>query len=372
MAPRAALIRTGSLALLVTGLAACAPNPSPPSPSILSQGNPRGLGNQQAIGGATSADGRWVAFSSYASNHVAGDAPGTPDTFLRDRSAPSTVRIAENTPTAPVISADGRFVGYLTADGDAAVYDHQQGTTVSWPDDADRLDSPPLVSPDGSAAVYGGVELPGFYSGACKVRDMSTTVVEECPTAGGGVPSLVGVSHDARFVVYLLLGEFRIWDRSTDVVVPLPPSFAPSAPALKSAVSADGRYVTATVDGPSGPVAARLDRDTGTVTTMPGSPDSDAVAGSVSPSGRYVSLFTTASNLDPADPNPEPDMYVWDTSDDSLRLLSPAPGGSSIPLFAIPCGSGVGQALDDGTACVLTPVPLHPTDTNRTTDLYSR
>jgi Tol biopolymer transport system component len=77
-----------------------------------------------------SADGRYVAFASGASDLVPGDTNGAPDIFVRDTCAgvssgctPSTVRVSvalDGSPGnagsgRPVISADGRFVVFLSA-----------------------------------------------------------------------------------------------------------------------------------------------------------------------------------------------------------------------------------------------------------------
>src|SRR5436190_8530907 len=80
-----------------------------------------------------SADGRYVVFASTASNLVAGDTNGVEDIFLRDRDtdadgifdeagAVSTIRVslgpsaaqADGPSRDPVISADGRFVAFVS------------------------------------------------------------------------------------------------------------------------------------------------------------------------------------------------------------------------------------------------------------------
>jgi Tol biopolymer transport system component len=74
---------------------------------------------------AISADGRYVGFSSDASNLVAGDTNDVSDVFLRDRTAPKTTRIsvasngdqANGDSTSPAMSADGSRVAF---DSDAA------------------------------------------------------------------------------------------------------------------------------------------------------------------------------------------------------------------------------------------------------------
>jgi hypothetical protein len=80
-------------------------------------------GNANSMGGAVSADGRFVTFASLASNLVAGDTNGVEDVFVRDRLLRTTERVSLDTAGAqgnghssyvssPSISADGRFVAF--------------------------------------------------------------------------------------------------------------------------------------------------------------------------------------------------------------------------------------------------------------------
>ena len=69
-----------------------------------------------------SADGRFVAFSSYASNIVPGDTNSNPDIFVRDTLTNTTTRVsvdsagnqANRISRSPSISADGRFVAFIS------------------------------------------------------------------------------------------------------------------------------------------------------------------------------------------------------------------------------------------------------------------
>ena len=79
-----------------------------------------GAGGRQGDGGssepALSADGRYVAFGSDASNLVAGDTNGVRDVFVRDLQAGVTRRVSTGTGGRPAngesffpsVSADGR------------------------------------------------------------------------------------------------------------------------------------------------------------------------------------------------------------------------------------------------------------------------
>jgi Tol biopolymer transport system component len=78
------------------------------------------LPNGSSWSPAMSADGRYVAFVSAASNLVSGDRNRSPDVFLCDRHATSTTLVsrannhigANGTSTRPAISGDGRFVAF--------------------------------------------------------------------------------------------------------------------------------------------------------------------------------------------------------------------------------------------------------------------
>lgn len=71
---------------------------------------------------AISADGRYVAFTSLATNLVTGDSNGVSDIFVRDRQTGTTVRISvdssggqANGPSySPSLSADGRYVAFVS------------------------------------------------------------------------------------------------------------------------------------------------------------------------------------------------------------------------------------------------------------------
>ena len=81
-------------------------------------------GGTQSDGGcgyvAISPDGRFVAFGSLAANLVSGDTNGTGDVFLRDRTTGTTERVSVTTGGAqgnnfsgsPAVSADGRYVAF--------------------------------------------------------------------------------------------------------------------------------------------------------------------------------------------------------------------------------------------------------------------
>src|SRR5205823_3306605 len=72
---------------------------------------------------AISPDGRYVAFDSEATNLVASDTNGFPDVFVRDRLTGTTERVSvasggaqgNSSSGRPAISADGRYVAFESA-----------------------------------------------------------------------------------------------------------------------------------------------------------------------------------------------------------------------------------------------------------------
>lgn len=125
-----------------------------------------------------SANGRFFAFSSIASNLVAGDGNGTLDVFVHDRKTGETTRVSVDSAGSeanghsgqPSISKDGRFVAFysaasnLVADDtngvpDVFVHDRKTGTTVRVSVAADGSQAnaaalTPAISGNGRAVAF--------------------------------------------------------------------------------------------------------------------------------------------------------------------------------------------------------------------------
>ena len=75
-------------------------------------------GNGTSYFSSISADGRYVNFLSDASNFVAGDTNGMRDVFVYDRETHTIERVSlygSNTPNRPSLSADGRYVAFSSS-----------------------------------------------------------------------------------------------------------------------------------------------------------------------------------------------------------------------------------------------------------------
>ena len=114
--------------------------------SVAGDGTP---GDADSGSASISNFGRYVAFSSLADNLVSGDVNGRSDVFVRDRTAGTTTRVSVSSSgtegnddsTAPAISGDGRWVAFtssasnlVTSDvpgsGDVFLFDRNNGTTT--------------------------------------------------------------------------------------------------------------------------------------------------------------------------------------------------------------------------------------------------
>ena len=135
-------------------------------------------GGGDRVGQSVSNGGRWVAFSSLASNFAGDDTPASIDVFLRDTLLGTTVRVSQTRDGVPAngrsaqatISADGRYVGFSsgatnlspTPAGRLArifVWDRTTATSAvasvtSAGRASNRPSSDPLLSADGSTVVY--------------------------------------------------------------------------------------------------------------------------------------------------------------------------------------------------------------------------
>jgi Tol biopolymer transport system component len=179
--------------------------------SVASDGRPA---NGNSYSPAISADGRFVAFASEATNLVRGDTNGDTDVFVHDLVTGRTARVsvasngaqAEGDAYTPSISGDGRFVAFATdaanldpGDGNGAsdvfVHDGETGRTVlvSRPPGGhptDRGSFEPVLSVDGRSVAFvtDGALLPGDANNAedVYIADVSGAAVRRVSLASDG------------------------------------------------------------------------------------------------------------------------------------------------------------------------------------------
>jgi Tol biopolymer transport system component len=193
---------------------------------------------RQANGGsffpAVSGDGRLVAFQSVATNLVAGDTNGVQDVFVHDRLTGVTTRAsvashsgrqADGASNNAAISADGRFVAFvsgasnLVPRGVPGVYvrDLLRGTTElvsvsSAGVPANGFTASPNISADGRFVTFASFAsnlVPGDTNGTFDVfvhdRQGGTTVrasVDSAGVEGNGSSLNPSISADGRLVAF--------------------------------------------------------------------------------------------------------------------------------------------------------------------------
>jgi Tol biopolymer transport system component len=310
-------------------------------------------GNDRSFSAVMSADGRYTAFVSFASNLVPGDTNNGCDVVVRDNSTGAVELASVSSSEEQVvtqscfgraaISADGRFVAFdsdavglvpndTSTNSDVFVRDRVLGTT-------ERVS----VGSDGETPLGNGTEYGNSFHPA--------------------------ISADGRSVAFMSSGRNLIQGReiyethvyvrdrvagTTEIVSERPDGQPTNGPADQPSLSADGRYVAfmsyseglVPGDDNLGADVFVHDRATGTTEAasvsstgalpqyISGRPQSEQP--SISADGRYVAFDSNARDLVPGDDNGSYDVFVRDRVGGITRLASvtatgdPASGGDSV------------------------------------------
>jgi Tol biopolymer transport system component len=337
-----------------------------------------------------SADNRYVAFESVATNLVAGDTNGYSDIFVQDRQTGTTTRVSKSSAGvqgdyesyAAFISADGRYVvfeseatnlvaGDTNNHRDIFVRDRQTGTTwlvskssAGVQGDANSYD--PSISSDGRYVVFHSYAT-NLVAGDTNtkpdvfVRDRQTGTTwlvskSSAGVQGDGNSYIASISADGRYVAFvseattLVAGDTNakadvfVRDRQTGTTTRVSRSSAGAEAddtSSYSSISEDGRYVafssraTSLVAGDTGGNQDVFVRDRQTGTTYLVSRSSAGVQGSadsyypsLSADGRYVTFDTYASNLVSGDTNAKRDVFVRDRSAGTTYRMSRSSAGA--------------------------------------------
>jgi Tol biopolymer transport system component len=277
-------------------------------------------GNEYSTDPSISADGRYVAFYSAAFNLVPGDSNGYEDVFVRDTVMGTTKRISVATngtqgnsySYGPSISADGRYVAFysyaynlvpgdtngeynLTYGSDVFVRDMVAATTTRVSVASNETEgtfgsTSPSISADGRYVAFTSLSdnlVPGdtSFHWDIFVRDTVTTTTRRVSVASGGTDG--------------------------------------NADSLDPSISANGRYVafysnaSNLVPGDTNGKEDVFVWDTVANITTRVSVDSDGAQGNadshpicISADGRYVAFTSDASNLVTGDTNERSDVFL--------------------------------------------------------------
>jgi Tol biopolymer transport system component len=347
-------------------------------------------------GGVPSADGRLVAFASFATTLVPNDTNGATDVFVRDTVAGTTERVSvasdESQADSPVtgsagsdvdISPDGRFVLFhatfddLVAGAPPGIHVYLRDRVAGTTELVDLADGE--ESPDGVGAVAGGVSADGrLVTFATPAADV---VVGD---TNGDVPC----DHHEPFC------DLNGWDvfvrdrvdKTTTRVSVADDETQADRGSTHSGISDDGRSVAFTSpatnlvpgdtnDGSDIFVRDLVDGATELVNVaLDGSPSHrDAFAGSLSADGRFVTFMSTATDLvpgDPGDPFVDRHIYLRDRVDDATERVDVSTSG----VFGNRLTDPESSVSADGRYVVFSSVAdnLVPGDTNATNDIFLR
>lgn len=427
-------LAAGVLAAGILVLGAAGPAAAAPAATVLvSVGLLGVVGNASSGNPEVSADGRFVAFASAASNLVRGDTNGREDVFVRDLLLGTTVRAsvsssgeqADGASREPSISADGRFVAFSSVatnlvggdtNGreDVFVRDLVLGTTtrVSVSSDgveADRSSYFPSISADGRFVAFTSIasnlvaadtnqHSDVFVHDLLRSVTFRVSVSQDAGQANGG-SNHPSISTDGRRVAFasaasnLVPGDTNgLWDvfvrdlvhgttvRANLSVTGQQTSSESPFNQLNPAISADGRFV-AFVSGASNLVRGDTNhrddvfvRDLTAETTIRASVSgtgSQATghsrAPSISAGGRFVAFHSYAPDLVAGDTNGEPDVFVRDLSTrTTIRASVTSTGGQT--------GGGYAPSIsaDGRWVAFRSPAPdLVPGDTNNASDAFA-
>ena len=273
-------------------------------------------GNDESLESSISADGRYVAFTSFASNLARNDTNGRSDVFLRDREAGYTERVSVGSDGSqaagyswqPSVSADGRYVAfYSTAANlvpddrggmaDVFVRDRRTRQTRRASEAADGTPAngysvQPVLSANGRYLAFVSDArnlVPGDTNRLIDVfvKDLETGAVERVSVASGGAQAEgasfePSISADGRYVAFesfasnLVAGDSNgrtdvfVHDRTTHTT-------------RRVSLAADGRAA-----------------------------NGDNWTPSISADGRFVAFRSDATNLAAIDGNSSSDVYVKD------------------------------------------------------------
>ena len=377
-------------AILLAALLVFSPSVALARTTIVSVDSAGVQGNGDASGPFLSSTGRYVAFYSAADNLVSGDTNTYADVFVHDRQNGETTRVsldslggeANNASYDPALSADGRYVAFESrasnlVDDDTNIYwdifvhDRQTGATTrvsvsSSGAESDQENDDATISGDGRMVAFSSraTTLAANDNNAAwdiYVHDRQTGATTRVSVDSSGMEANGDsddprISGNGRYVVFesqatnLVTGDINGRDdifvhdlqtgQTTLVSVDSSGTQA-NGDSEEPSISDDGRYV-AFVSAASNLVSGDTngyddvfvhDRQTGQTTRVSLDSSGAQVSGSntdafISGDGRVVAFVSYASTLVSGDTNNRGDVFVHDRVSGHTARVSVASDGT--------------------------------------------
>ncbi len=423
-------IKSTRLATTIALLFISAPYALGGETTLVSQGVVGAQGDGESVWPSTSANGRFVAFESSASNMVPGDTNGVKDLFVHDLRTGTVNRVSLDSAGAqandnsfdPSISADGRLVAFdsfasnlvpgdTNASPDVFLHDRKTGATIRVSVASDGAQG---IGSSKAPSISANGRFVAFHSNASNlvlddtngendifvhdVRTRTTTrvSVNSAGAQGDSTSYLPSISRDGRLLAFsssssnLVPGDTN---QEQDIFV----HHVKTGTTTRVSVASDGAQADASSRFPSiaanggvvvyGSSASNLvsgdtngefdifahDLRTGTTTRVSVNSAGEQADGSsfadpsISANGRFVALTSVASNLVPGDTNGESDIFVRDRKRGATTRVSvdsagaPADGWSRLASI-----SADGRHVAFGSFAS----NLVPGDTNNVLDVF--
>lgn len=313
-----------------------------------------------------SADGRYVAFVTASNNISDEDGDNTQDVYVRDissdqtrlisagKNASGSIFAANGTSNQPAISPDGRYVAFTSNANNLSPVDGDGNRDVFVHDRTTRTTLLASYGLNGVPAI-GDAEQPDISVAGGVVTYQSTAA----NVAPGDAPLFSDI-----FALDVRTGATTLVSRGTGVdgAAGLGGSFAPS-------ISADGRFIAFESDANLAGgsllyrdvyVRDRTKNETQLVSRVSGPAGAEANgtsdSASMSPDGGFVAFRSAAANLSSLDRDPDTDVFVRDLSDGALSLASRAKDGpaANAPSGEPSLSAGAGMVVFSSRATNLT------------------
>jgi Tol biopolymer transport system component len=349
----------------------------------------RKTGNAESRSGVMSADGRFVLFTSAATDLVKGQEdskfPIPDDVFLYDRVVGTTTLVSRSAGSATktgnadsstsgfrLISSDGSQILFLSSAtdlvpggtipagpryglflfnrlaGSTTLVSHRFGAPAALVDVTEAV-----LSADGNYAAFtssGGQLVPGEDNPRAEkllyLYSRISGAITLVPRTGG-VPEQLSINADGRYVAFSNGPSLFLFDRvaaTTTAVYRSPSGIPGNVISGKPSISADGRYVAfvseapdvipGQIDDPMSLDQFLFDRFSGTTVLVSHAEASDQTAvtgggGEVSSDGRFVS-FASLRRRGERDLNGMTDTFTFETSTRNIALVSVRAGAASL------------------------------------------